>query len=618
MSASIYTLLAEELEISDAKAKKLLSAMLHEVKKRAHRDGVHLPNFGRFKEEDGTLVFEPDESLAVAVNHRFEGLSTEDLSTAPMDEDDEASDSDGPSTITLGYQDGSNWSPLDAETETDEESESSDADDEAPDTAEFQVPDVADAEEPPADDADETSPDTADASAAKPDSTSESPAAGESPSRTSAPEDTSPEESMADSASAEEAPPDPTGTDADSSESEQSSSIRDTGARETEKLYPFVEDVPGSPAQSSTDDSEAPSESESSSESDISPAEDSPSMAPPDDDREHDSLSGIWDEDDEETFPDSSPASPSSETENADVTDDTSRSPSPSTEFEMPEPDPPEPEAETTEPDSGEDSDDDTQFEAIEEDVEETSEEESSPSSPPAEKDPSGSSLPRVLVSILVFLLLGGGAWYILGQRGMVQPPQQTFAHLKATLLSGITTGATENSTSVVPEFSPSDDGSSDTTTASTAPPSPDSTPTAAASPSASETDAPVSNEGDADNVPSETPPRDTTATAPATESTSSTAASSSTSSPTIVPEDGGWSIVVASRTDPEAARSLAATYRDRFSDQKIPTGIIESAVNNSTRYRVGVGQFPSRSDVQQFLDEHGDELPDGAWPVQL
>ena len=144
MSASIYTLLAEELEISDAKAKKLLSAMLREVKKRAHRDGVQLPNFGRFKEEDGTLVFEPAESLAVAVNHRFEGLSAEDLSSAPMEEEDDDSQSEGPSTITLGYQDGSNWSPLDADAESETESDSPDSDDDAPDTAEFQVPDVAD------------------------------------------------------------------------------------------------------------------------------------------------------------------------------------------------------------------------------------------------------------------------------------------------------------------------------------------------------------------------------------------------------------------------------------------------------------------------------------------
>jgi cell division septation protein DedD len=281
----------------------------------------------------------------------------------------------------------------------------------------------------------------------------------------------------------------------------------------------------------------------------------------------------------------------------------------------MPDPDPPEPEAEA--PAQREEADESSEMEAIKDDVEGMSEEKSAPEPPPDPDQPSGSSLPRVLVSVLVFLLLSGGAWYILGQRGMVQSPGTTFAHVKATLQSGSMTSATQNSTSVVPEFSPSDDAASDTTTPATgSTPSPDSMATASAP--SPEANTPAPDAADADNESAEANSRDTAATASSPEPPSATESSSTPSSRTISPADGGWSIVVASRKDPEAARSLADTYRDRFREQGIPTGIIEATVNNSTRYRVGVGQFSSQSDVQRFLDEHGEDLPDGAWSVRL
>ena len=611
MSASIYTLLAEELEISDAKAKKLLSAMLREVHKRARRDGVQLPNFGRFKEEDGALVFEPDESLALAVNHRFEGLTAEDLSGAPMDEDDEESQSDGPNTITLGYQDGSNWSPIDAEDEPEDEDASSD---EAPDTAEFQVPDVDDSGErdAPADTDDSTSepaPDTAEISPPTGDPDAEAPD-----------EPTSPEEEE-DASAAPTAPDDGTEAEEETDEpdsepsSSKTSSTRSTGARETEKLYPLVEDVPGPTDQASDDDSTSDDES----------SPDSPTMAPPDDDRERDSLSGIWDDeaDDEPAdTPESAAASTESDAPEPATTDaddsapdassDASSSSPPSTQFEMPEPDPPEPDPNDPDPDDPDPS-------------------ERAPKEPAADRDaaasssPSGSSLPRVLVTILVFVLLGSGAWYILGQRGMVQSPRATYAQLMATLQSAPSADATQNSTSTVPEFSPSDESSPDTTTA-TADASPDSTPssppTASASPDAPDAEAPTSDAST--TAETDAASSSGTETADRSSSSSSTAASTSpdaaadASPRTLAPDEGGWSIIVASRTDRDAARSLADTFRERFRAQNIPTGVLEASVDNSTRYRVGVGQFASSSDVQKFLDEHSEKLPNGAWAIQL
>ncbi|PSQ95802.1 MAG: hypothetical protein BRD55_09240 [Bacteroidetes bacterium SW_9_63_38] len=567
MSASIYTLLAEELEISDAKAKKLLSAMLREVHERARRDGVQLPNFGRFEEENGALVFEPADSLAVTVNRRFEGLSAEDLSAAPIEEDETESQSSGPSTITLGYQDGSNWSPLDADEEPDSDDDTSDTSD-APDTAEFQVPDVdAPAESAGAtDEADDDSPDTAEFSA---------PAGQQSETTDSSPDASSPEDEPADPPRADAT--DESDADAPDANRAESSSTRSTGARETEKLYPFVEDVTNS-ATDSKDDETAPSDTDPSSE-------DAPSMAPPEDDREHNSLSDIWDEEQDDSAASATPGAsePDSQASEASPADTgTSSDPSETssssstTSFEMPEPSP---------PDATESEEDQAPDEAF-----------ASTAPPPSAPAPtsSGSSLARVLVSVLVFLLLSGGAWYILGQRGLVQSPRATYTQLKATLLSDSSSNATQNNTSAAPEsaLSSSGDERTDTTTASTEP---------------------------AETEPVEDQPTDEAPAAPSpTTSSTSSDTTSASPTPTLAPDDGGWSIVVASRASREAARSLADTYRDRFPDQNIPIGVLEATVDGVTRYRVGVGQFSSSADVQRFLDENSDPLPDGAWALRL
>ena len=150
MSDSILSLLADELDVPPKQAKKLLVAMLREVKKRARREGVRLPEFGTFRESNGKITFEPSPSLARAVNHRFEGLQSEDLATAPNTEEEDDQDDEGPSTITLGYQD-SDWSPLDDKAKgTGETEDTGEAEEDEPDTEEFEVPsadDTPDAEE---------------------------------------------------------------------------------------------------------------------------------------------------------------------------------------------------------------------------------------------------------------------------------------------------------------------------------------------------------------------------------------------------------------------------------------------------------------------------------------
>lgn len=615
MSASIHTLLADELGISDAKAKKLLSAMLREVRKRAKAGGVRLPNLGKFKETDGRLSFSPEESLVRAVNHRFEGLASEDLGSAPMDDDEDESPEE-PSTITLGYQDSSNWSPL--ESEADEAAnETDDESDEAPDTAEFQVPD-------------------AEATDAAPEASSEADATS----------DAAPS-----SESSAEPPSDP----------ESASS----GPKETEKLYPLVEDVPtgsdqddegsadapSSPPEETASD--APSAPEATDEDDedaavapdtsSDPEEPDPSTSSddffgPSDDREHDTLSGIWDSVDEEVE-ESERDIPSPEEPSA-AAEDSGPSPGDPEADDGPDgtmPDLSEISPSEQEPEEEPEPEETTQtFEAASPDEDKTapapaaSKEDTSSSSTgslktgPDSVDPaSGSSIPRIIVSVFVFLMLGGGAWYILGQRGMVQSPRATLAQLQSAVQSG---GAgSNNSTSSVPEFSPeSSSEASQESSASASTATPDDATASAPSDAESTSDAPApdasANTTTSTPDPASSGSEETTdseaadaeaAEAPATEP------SDAASPPQFDPAAGGWSIIVASRTDRAAAESLVETYRDRF-DQPLPVGIIEATVDNSTRYRVGVGQFSSRSDAQTFLNEHSDTLPNGAWSVGL
>lgn len=484
MSASIHALLADELDIPTQKAEKLLSAMLREVRKRAERGGVRLPDLGKFKVEDDELTFYPADSLARAVNHRFEGLESENLRGAPEPDAGEDKDTEGPSTITLGYQDSSGWTPLDADdssADTEGEEAGGTDEEEEPDTEEFELP------------------------AADPDS-----AAG------------------ADDASAS---PEETGEPAPSSD--------------TEELYPLVDeatdesvpDAPSStPAASPTADADPP---EPGSETEI-------------EDGERDELSEIW-----ESVPDEAPSDPSADAEvddNTDAGDSSLEDTAGETDAPAAEPE------ETTVPDEDPEGEPETT----------SASESSAPNEPASER---GSSLPRVLVTLLVLLLLGGGAWYILGQRGMVPPPGQT-------LFQGTGSSAPNQTTSSAEQQAA---GPSGTSAAGT-----------------SEQDASSSSEASADA------------------SDSSAASPGAAAAPSIDPASGGWTIVVASRADRDAAASLVDTFQQRFQNSTQPVDVLQGTVDNATRYRVGVGQFSSRGAAEAFLEDNGDALPNGAWTLAL
>lgn len=517
MSASISSLIADELDVSPKKAKKLLIAMLREVNKRARREGVQLPEFGTFREENGQLTFEPGPSLSRAVNHRFEGLEPEDLTTAPEDEDEEAEDDEGPSTITLGYE-SDDWAPLDSGQKTEQASEEeSDAD-----TEEFEVPSAEEAA-----DTDELQ----------------------------APDTTSPEPSSADAAGES-----------------------DPSKTETEELYPLVEDVPGEES-SSTEKAE--------------------SSAPPDQqtdqDGERESLSDIWDSSDQEETTEPSESEPESFS------------------FDDPEPEPaepepfsdndPEPEAAKPEPAASSSSSLDER-ETTEVDIDPEAHGAVSPEEAAATDadDSGGSTGTRVAVGLLVLLLLGGAGWYLLGQRDMIQPPRATFAQLKAQIQPHVKD---------VPLIGQAIQEETDSS-ASSLPTTADAEKEPAA-PSDQNTDGAAS---DTSASPDDAEGASSSQEASSDETTSDDA--SSPASRTLTPSAGGWTVIVASRTERSSAQSLASKYRGAFENRDLPVGMIEGQANGQTRYRIGVGQFDSQSEVESFIENAGAKLPQGAWPFRL
>jgi hypothetical protein len=200
-------------------------------------------------------------------------------------------------------------------------------------------------------------------------------------------------------------------------------------------------------------------------------------------------------------------------------------------------------------------------------------------------------------VGLLVVLLLGGAAWYVLGQRGTVQPPREAFAQLSAQVQPQL-----QKLSSLVGASSGGSSG---------APPS--------ASAEASPQRGAAPNREDDPAAPSSS---DATTGTSATGQPSSDEPSSDESSPPpargLTPSAGGWTIIVASRTQRDAAESLVEKYRTAFADQTLPVGILTGTVDGQTRYRVGVGQFDARRDAQRLLDEAGAKLPQGAWPLRL
>jgi hypothetical protein len=621
MPARIYRLLADELDISEDRAQKLLRAMMREVQKRSRRGGgIRIPDLGSFVVRDGELTFSPSDSLARAVNQEYEGLAEEDLSTADP-EPASKEENQGPTTITTGFHRsvtpdrGSGGDSGGSDADTDEFQVPSDPD--GADTAEFEAP--AEDEPSPSADAETAPASTEDPSAgasdeirsesshgggssdidipsfqpsdssspSEPDTSGPSSSAGSS-SEASVSESTTSESETSGAASSKTASseaassPASAGTesgDAETPAGEESASgaaseeseaaRREDPPSGSSSLYEFASQVPGAddpPNQESADGDRPDAAVEESSEA-------APSSPDPDDaDDDYDESGQIWKSDDPWDFSDES------EADEGDAASDASDEPAPAGER---------PEQTGSSASRDEAADFASPESAFAEEGFEMSSSETSASTEagdgdaprdardeepgPASEPERSSSASRVLVTAVVLLFLGAAGWFVAGQQGLVPGP--------TAIVGGGGTPSTGDAAEAAAEGA-----------------------------SARETAEPAANQTTDGSASG--------ASAGETAAAGGGAGATDAGSRGFRP-GGGWTISVASRTNRTAAESLVERYREEVSGD-LPVDIVEATVNGEPRYRVGVGQFASRSAARDAMDTYGDTIPSGAWPIQI
>ncbi len=87
---------------------------------------------------------------------------------------------------------------------------------------------------------------------------------------------------------------------------------------------------------------------------------------------------------------------------------------------------------------------------------------------------------------------------------------------------------------------------------------------------------------------------------------------------PTIDRSAGGWTIVVASRTRPQDAERILEAFQLRFRRDELPVDILTGSAGDQIRYRIAVGQYPSREAALDQMRALRDRLPDDAWPLRI
>lgn len=102
MPSSLSSLLADKLDLSEEQAQELLERLSDAIRDHADATGVHVSGLGTFRQNDGTLTFEPAPSLARYVNQSFEGLPPEAASRlAPPDASEQTGAQASPSMADL-------------------------------------------------------------------------------------------------------------------------------------------------------------------------------------------------------------------------------------------------------------------------------------------------------------------------------------------------------------------------------------------------------------------------------------------------------------------------------------------------------------------------------------
>ncbi|WP_022834420.1 SPOR domain-containing protein [Salisaeta longa] len=213
------------------------------------------------------------------------------------------------------------------------------------------------------------------------------------------------------------------------------------------------------------------------------------------------------------------------------------------------------------------------------------------PSDAPAKQ--SGIGWGTITALLLAVVVLAGGSWFVLGQAGVVPGPENLWAEWQAP--------ADVSS----PTAQPSASGSSGTLSNQ-------------AAPAAATSGTPAVS-------PGTSAPQETTATSRAAPEEASARSPAVSPAPAVRPgaplefaeTAEGWTLIVASRTSKAAAEALVTRYREQLT-LDVPVGVITATVDGVTRYRVGIGQLPSRNDVTVLRERLSGQVPSGAWPLRL
>lgn len=211
------------------------------------------------------------------------------------------------------------------------------------------------------------------------------------------------------------------------------------------------------------------------------------------------------------------------------------------------------------------------------------------PATPPP-KSPERSGMRTGLgIAVVLAALIGG--WIVLGAVGVIPGPGAAVDSIRSSVAGGSETVETAPESTAdasdTPALPPSDPSASDASRAS------------GAAPGASEQDA--------------------TSDDTSTDDAQSTPAEARSAASGIVPAEGGWTLVVASRTTEQEAESIRTQYADALQAANVPVDVLPSeGSDGTTRYRVVVGQFSSQEAVRSLQDEYSAVVPSDAWPLAL
>ncbi len=197
----------------------------------------------------------------------------------------------------------------------------------------------------------------------------------------------------------------------------------------------------------------------------------------------------------------------------------------------------------------------------------------------------------RTTVGILLVLAALIGGWIVLGEQGTVPAPSTVAERVRTSFSGGSSDAPSE----------PSDTA-------------PDETNTDSPESSSSDDNSPneVSSEGETDALGS-------TDEGAASDSPSEDRSSVSEDVSSVIPEEGGWTLVVASRTSESEAEELESIFVNSLQEAGLPVDILPSESPDGTmRYRVVVGQFDSQGEARSMQQEYSDVVPDDAWALQL